>query len=264
MRLRSAWKLWNRLGGKPGPPEDPRTEESETPLSRAWQRLRTEPVRIPSWEKTEQLILTGKKEQPMSPVSRAGMFAFTRKAALIGAASAAVLLAFFAIPFSQSNPLGANIVFEFAAPTATTHECCAGLNISDVVDDPSWGITECNVRLEQQAGGSMTLELLVLTENGIVPGELVNRIIEQNPFLADAQVTVNPVTEQSSGTMFDKLTGKMRVSVDCEGKTAEEIKAEIESALLAEGVENPNVKVETIDDGGQKKVKICVGVDEDK
>lgn len=264
MRLRSAWKLWNRLGGKPGPPENPRFEESETPLNQAWQQLRTEPVRIPSWEKTEQLILTGIKEQPMSAVSRARMFAFTRKVALIGTASAAVFLAFFAVPFSQSNPLGANIVFEFSSPDATTEECCAGLNLSDVVEDPAWGIAECSISMEQQAGGPMILELMVLTENGLVPDELVNRIIEQNPFLADAEVKINPVTERSTGTMFDKLTGKMKLSLDCEGKTAEEIKAEIEAALVADGVENPNVKVETIDDGGQKKVKISVDVDEDK
>jgi|GEM_PF-3582260 len=261
MRLMSAWKLWNRLMGKPGPPENARAEESEAQLSQAVRGLRTESVRIPSWEKIEELILTGKKEQPMSAVSRNRVFAVSRKVALIASASAVVLLAFFAIPFSQSNPLGANIVFEF---TSSDPNCCAGLNISDAIDDPSWGITECKVSVRQSSEDLVVLELLVLTENGIVPDELVARLKQQNPILANAQVTVNPVTERSTGTAFQCLIGSASVSLDCEGKTADQIEAEVKAALQAQGVQDPRVQVEKIQDGERTKIKIRIEVEDDK
>jgi hypothetical protein len=245
-------------------------------LDRASRRLREEAHRTPDWQETKNLIVTAKKERKMPYVKYAGLFAYPKKAALVAASTFLMLIFVLAVPFSQEQPLGANITFELADVSLAELEaeyggpgCRIDIDLDALEADEGLGITDANIQIKcmrnEDGGENLTLDMMVFTESGLVPESLVQRLKEDYPFLADAVVTINPVVERTSGTVFDHLTGDLRVEIDCEGKTPEEIEQEIRAALEAQGVDAADVYVESESLGdGEEAVKIKISVEQEE
>jgi len=250
-------------------------DDSANRLDRAFDRLRAEAPRTPDWQETENLIMNTKKERKMPYIKYAGLFAYPKKAAMVAASTFLMLIFVFAVPFSQEQPLGANITFELADVNLAELEdefggpgCRIDIDLEALEQDQSLGITDANIQIKcmrnEDGGENLVLDMMVFTENGLVPESLVQRLKEDYPFLADAVVTINPVVERTSGTMFNHLTGDLQVELDCEGKTPEEIEEEIRAALAAQGVDAADVVVETEELGGEQAVKIKVSIAEEE
>ncbi len=258
MSIWSAWKLLSRRAGPPVAEYSLQAAESENRLNQALQGLRDEPAGIPSWHTIERVVLTGKKEQSMA-ISRAAVFAFSRKAAFIAATSFVVLLAFFAVPFSQTSQLGSNIIFTFDPPLANPQSSCDQfseawdrMGIDNENDGTGFGMA---IKVGEE--GLESVEVNLLAESGMTADELISKMKNLYPVLEQSEITINPITEHSKSTMFGRLLGDAGIKVECEGKTAEEIKAEIESILAAEGMDNPKVDVIKSDANGRTQIKIC-------
>ena len=247
MRCMSVWKLWNRRARRGEPAED-----GEALLSAALHNLRVESAPLPRWEAIERVILTQQKEQIVKQAS-------SSRARLVfaGVASATVLLVFFVVPFSQTTPLGAKITFVFEPPQANS-SLPAQLDdvLAGALSDTSYGIINVNVNAKGAPDGLSQLEVLVLTENGLVPDDLANALTSRIPELAQARMTVNPITERSTATLCENVFGGAQVKIECEGSTPEEIEAQVKASLAAQGKPNAEVKVECVEGGGMKKVKI--------
>jgi len=191
-------------------------------------------------------------------ISRTAMFAFSRKAAVIAATSFVVLLAFFTVPFSQTSELGANIIFKFDPPLDDAQARCdqfanAGelLGLNPDQESPTFAMV-----VKVGEGGLESLEVTALAEGGLTADEVIAKLQSQYPFLAQATVTINPIMEYSESTLFGRLLGDTDLRIECEGKTAEEIKAEIEAILAGRGLENPKVEVIKTGTEGPTKIKI--------
>lgn len=258
MRIWSAWKLWNTLAGRPAAEKNIQAVTSDGQLTRALHGLRDEQVRMPSWNSIERLILTGKREQSMA-ISRTAVFAFSRQAAVIAAASVLVVLAFFTVPFSQTGELGSNIIFEFDPPLADPQGCCERFgNTWTIIGNTENDLkTCCSMGVKVSEDGLESFEIMLLAESGLTPDEVIANFKILYPELEQARVTINPITEHTTSTMFGKLVGNRSIKLECEGKTAEEIKAEVESILASQGYDNPEVKVVKTDANGQTVIKIC-------
>lgn len=258
MHMWSAWKLWSRLVGPPAAEKNIQAVTSDDRLTRALHGLRHERAGIPSWHTIERLIHTGKKEQSMA-ISRASVFAFSRHAAVIAAASLVVVLAFFTVPFSQTSEVGSNIIFKFDPPLENPQSSCDQFaNAWDLMgvekgsDEAGFGMA-----VKVGEGGLESLEVTALAESGMSADEIIAKLKNLYPVLEQAEITINPITEHSKSTMFGRLLGEAGIRVECEGKTAEEIKAEIESILEARGMDNPQVQVIKSDTDGKTMIKIC-------
>jgi predicted regulator of amino acid metabolism with ACT domain len=88
--------------------------------------------------------------------------------------------------------------------------------------------------------------------------ELIAKLRDLYPVFEHAAITINPITEHSTSTMFGRLLGNAGVRIECKGKTAEEIEAELEALLAAQGVNNPNILVIKPEENGKTRIKICV------
>jgi len=223
--------------------------------------FRTTVSAAPGWEETERLILnTQPREQTMRPYDKSTTALWARRPALIGAFSLIILAAFFAVPFSQTSEIGARLTFELADPGNGMQQ----IDFAAIAEDPAYGIDNYNVSMHlDEAGGPLVLELLLLTEDPGAPGAVLSALTAEYPALAAAETTITPVTEQSSGTFFNHLTGEVEVTVNCEGMSAAEIENMIRQSLIERGAEGVDVQVTESADGEQRRIELRVTQEED-
>jgi hypothetical protein len=235
--------------------------EKDAPYGRAVEAFRTAESTVPGWDETKRMILTRhQREHTMIPNDKNTTTAWTRKPALIGAFSFIILIAFFAVPFSQTTEIGARLVFELSEPSGELQQ----LDFAGILDDPSYGIDQWNTSISlDNEDGPLVINLLLLTEDPGAPGAVLAALTAEYPALAAAETTISPVNESSSGTFFNRLTGELEVQVNCEGMSAVEIEDMIRQSLVEQGAEGVDVQVIESEDGEERQLMISVTADQD-
>jgi len=70
------------------------------------------------------------------------------------------------------------------------------------------------------------------------------------------EATIKPMVRKVSGSLYAQVRDKYRVEVETAGKTDQEIAAEIESKLAAEGLADSHVEVQTVGDEMRVRVEM--------
>jgi len=246
--------------GKQETAQQKRAEQADPLFRRALDDFRAAESSTTGWRETEHMILTGKRKKNMNSNINAAPAAWIKKPALIGAFSLIFLLTVFAVPFSQTSSIGAHIVFELSTYDSAQQE----LDFSDILDDPGYGIDNWNTSINlDREDGPLVIDLMLFTEDPGAPAMVLAALTAQNPVLASAEATITPVTESSSGSIFNHLTGELEVSINCEGMSAVEIEAMIRQSLIENGAEGVDVQVIESADGDQRQITISVTADQE-
>ena len=173
------------------------TGEIDALYGRAVEAFRTAESTVPGWDETKRMILTGhQREHTMIPNDKNTTTVWTRKPALISAFSFIILIAFFAVPFSQTTEIGARLVFELSEPGGELQQ----LDFAGILDDPSYGIDQWNTSISlDNEDGPLVIDLLLITEDPGAPGAVLAALTAEYPVLATAEI-YDPVTGTFSET----------------------------------------------------------------
>lgn len=214
---------------------------------------------VPGWAETERLILGGMTGRPAARNGHGFAMPFSlRKAAMVGAFSFIILTAFFAVPFSQTTEIGARLVFELTRPDNRLED----VDFAGIVEDPALGIDNYNISIRLNgSSGPMAVELLLLSKNPGAPGAVLSALTAEYPALDEAEATISPVTESTSGSLFSRLAGELKVRVNCAGMTTEEIEKQVGLAMAAQGAEGLSVDVSESGEGRQRRLMIRINGD---
>ncbi len=254
------WKPLKKHTADPETNRQQRAGEAGQRYGRAVEAFRAAQTTVPGWDETERMILTGHQREHDMRQNHKTTAGWTRKPALIGACSFIILIAFFAVPFSQTAEIGARLTFELTEPAGELQT----LDFAAILNDPSYGIESWNNSIRMSPdGGPLLIDLLLFTEDPGAPGAVLSALTAEYPVLAAAETTITPVTESSSGTIFNRLTGELEVRIDCEGMSAAEIEQMIRQSLVEQGAEGVDVQVIESEDGEQREIMVSVTADQE-
>jgi hypothetical protein len=140
-------------------------------------------------------------------------------------------------------------IFKYVSPDDVTREA---KKLTDVlIVQP--GVSDASVSINQQSNGEATIDMLVWGEH-LDTGALVNTLVESNPMLANASVTVDDLNATVKETYASKI-GRKLFHVEVGGSNPEELRAQVLEQLAAQGFTgHASVEVET--EGDQQIIHI--------
>jgi hypothetical protein len=175
-----------------------------------------------------------------------------RPGVAVPAVVALVAVALLVIPVSYQHTVGQKVTLEIAGANLDRS------TLDGIAQQLKGALDAGAIRLEARAGDGATTYALSTT---VPAGAEASAKAVTHAFVQTleakgytARASVDPVREKTSGNVYAMmLDNAIRVSVD--GKSAEEIEAEITQALAAAGIPDAQVSV-TMDSPDQMKVRI--------
>ena len=159
-------------------------------------------------------------------------------------------------PTQYDVEVGKKLTITFAGAAKASGDCADfQAQIEPIVAfvDVWPGADDVLVNINQVEGGPVTLALMVWGQD-LNSGALQTSLVEEFPFLADAEFAVETLEGSVEGNLGEAF-GHAVFNFEVSGETAEEIRQQILQELAEQGFEGDAV-VEVVDEDGQRTINI--------